>query len=68
MAGIFGKIFVGIYVEIKRSDGTLPHTNTHLYTPPSCRRVRMRAANDTAHRRGVFMLASYIFFFTGMSC
>lgn len=32
MAGIFGKIFVGIYVEIKRSDGTwlTPHIH-HVY-------------------------------------
>lgn len=36
MAGIFGKIFVGIYVEIKRSDGTLlasqSHKHTHIHT------------------------------------
>lgn len=31
MAGIFGKIFVGIYVEIKRSDGTL--TQRHRSPP-----------------------------------
>lgn len=29
MAGIFGKIFVGIYVEIKRSDGTWLDHHTH---------------------------------------
>lgn len=32
MAGIFGKIFVGIYVEIKRSDGTLLASHTQTYT------------------------------------
>lgn len=31
MAGMFGKIFVGIYVEIKRSDGTF----THRHRSPS---------------------------------
>lgn len=38
MASVFGKIFVGIYVEIKRSDGTflasspLTDTDTHAST------------------------------------
>lgn len=48
MASVFGKIFVGIYVEIKRSDGTFlassqtqrdtharqAHARTHTGTPP----------------------------------
>lgn len=51
MAGIFGKIFVGIYVEIKRSDGAQLASYTH--SPLSIRRVRMRGANVTAHRSWV---------------
>lgn len=59
MASVFGKIFVGIYVEIKRSDGTFLASSqtqrdtharqTHARTQAhrlSIRRLRMREAND----------------------
>lgn len=52
MASIFGKIFVGIYVEIKRSDGTVlasftvRHARTHTHTGRRAELLSIPAAAD----------------------